>query len=138
MRKSMIALLFAATLPTLAMAAPMGGPPHDGPGPRHHGPYAELNLSAEQRQQIGQLMGDQMKQRRDLTERYLAKLSAADQKAMQDEIKADKAKTDSQVRALLKPEQQTRFDTLQKERAERKAEWQAFQQWKAEKAAKTQ
>ncbi|MNU03453.1 hypothetical protein D3C72_2474910 [compost metagenome] len=57
---------------------------------------------------------------------------------MKDELKASHDKTDSQVRALLQPEQQKKFDELQKERSARKAEWQEFQAWKAEKDGKAQ
>ncbi|HEK0906976.1 TPA: LTXXQ domain protein [Pseudomonas putida] len=138
MRKTLIALMFAAALPTVAMAMPDGGPRGDGPHHRGDAPFAQLDLTRDQRQQIGKLMGEQIKQRRDVTERYLAKLPAADQKAMQDEIKAGHDKTQSQIRALLKPEQQKQFDELQSKRAADKAEWQQFQAWKAEKAAKAQ
>ncbi|MBC3452269.1 Spy/CpxP family protein refolding chaperone [Pseudomonas mosselii] len=138
MRKTLIALMFAAALPTVAMAMPDGGPRHDGPHHRGDAPFAQLDLSRDQRQQIGKLMGEQMQQRRDITERYMAKLPAAEQKAMKDELKASHDKTDGQIRALLKPEQQKKFDELQKERAARKAEWKEFQAWKAEKAAKAQ
>ncbi|MBV4535079.1 Spy/CpxP family protein refolding chaperone [Pseudomonas urmiensis] len=138
MRKTLIALMFAAALPTVAMAMPEGGPRHDGPHHRGDAPFAQLDLSRDQRQQIGKLMGEQMKQRRDITERYIAKLPAAEQKAMKDEIKASRDKADGQVRALLKPEQQKKFDELKKEREARKAEWKQFQAWKAEKAGKAQ
>ncbi|AMK32267.1 LTXXQ domain protein [Pseudomonas putida] len=138
MRKTLIALMFAAALPTVAMAMPDGGPRHDGPHHRGDAPFAQLDLSRDQRQQIGKLMGEQMQQRRDITERYMAKLPAAEQKAMKDDLKASHDKTDGQIRALLKPEQQKKFDELQKERAARKAEWKEFQAWKAEKAAKAQ
>ena len=57
---------------------------------------------------------------------------------MKDELQANRDKTDSAVRALLKPEQQKKFDELQKERAAQKAEWQEFQAWKAEKGNKAQ
>ncbi|MGY4526296.1 Spy/CpxP family protein refolding chaperone [Pseudomonas sp. TE21394] len=138
MRKTLIALMFAAALPTVALAMPEDGPRHGGPHHRGDAPFHQLDLSRDQRQQIGKLMGEQMKQRREITERYLSKLPAADQKAMKDELQASRDKTDSAVRALLKPEQQKQFDELQKERAARKAEWQEFQAWKAEKGAKAQ
>ncbi|MDI9777591.1 MULTISPECIES: Spy/CpxP family protein refolding chaperone [Pseudomonas] len=138
MRKTLIALMFAAALPTVAMAMPEGGPRHDGPHHRGDAPFAQLDLSRDQRQQIGKLMGEQMQHRREITERYLNKLPAAEQKAMKDELKASHDKTDSQVRALLKPDQQKKFDELQKEREARKAEWKEFQDWKAAKAAKAQ
>ena len=138
MRKTLTALLFAAALPTVAMAMPDGGPRHDGPHHRGGPAFHELDLSREQRDQIGKLMGDQMKQRHDITERYLGKLPAADQKAMKEEMQASRDKTDAAVRNLLKPDQQKKFDELQKERAAEKAEWQEFQAWKAEKAGKSQ
>ena len=152
MRKTLTALMFAAALPTLAMAATpvptdtppppahmMGGHMKDGHGPRGgwNGPFKALNLSPEQRQQVGKLMGDSMKSRLDITDKYLSKLSAADQKAMQDELKASHDKTQKDIRALLTPEQQKKFDELKKEREQRKAEWAEFQQWKAQKDGKT-
>ncbi|MFJ4396474.1 Spy/CpxP family protein refolding chaperone [Pseudomonas sp. NPDC089396] len=138
MRKTLIALMFAAALPTVAMAMPEGGSRHDGPHHRGDAPFAQLDLSREQRQEIRKLMGEQMKNRHDITERYMAKLPAAEQKAMKDELKASHDKTESQVRALLKPDQQKKFDELQKEREARKAEWKEFQAWKAEKGNKAQ
>ena len=143
MRKTLIALMFAATLPTVAMAMPGG----DGPmGPRHGGehhgrgdaPYSQLDLSREQRQQIGKLMGEQMHDRKQLVEKYLEKLPAADQKALKDEMKAKHDKTQSDIRAWLKPDQQKRFDEMQKKRAERQAEWKEFKDWKAQQAPKAQ
>ncbi|CAG8867753.1 hypothetical protein PS627_02589 [Pseudomonas fluorescens] len=138
MRKTLIALMFAAALPTVAMAMPEGGPRHDGPHHRGGAPFAQLDLSREQRQQVDKLMGEQMKAQRDITKRYLEKLPAADQKAMKDEIQARHDKTHSEIRGVLKPEQQKQFDDMQKKRAERKAEWKEFQAWKAEKARKAQ
>lgn len=138
MRKTLIALMFAAALPTVAMAMPEGGLRHDGPHHRGGAPFAQLDLSREQRQQVDKLMGEQMKAQRDITKRYLEKLPAADQKAMQDEIKARHDKTHGDIRGVLKPEQQKQFDEMEKKRAERKAEWKEFQAWKAEKAGKAQ
>ncbi|HDS1735741.1 LTXXQ domain protein [Pseudomonas sp. BP8] len=138
MRKTLIALMFAAALPTVAMAMPEGGPRHDGPHHRGDAPFAQLDLTHEQRQQIGKLKGEDMKAHRDITKRYLDKLPAADQKAMKDELKARHDKTQSEIRGLLKPDQQKKFDEQQKKRAERKAEWKEFQAWKAAKAGKAQ
>ena len=143
MRKPLIALMFAAALPTVAMAMPGGegpmGPRHGG---EHHGrgdaPYSQLDLTREQRQQIGKLMGEQMHERKQLVDKYLEKLPAADQKALKDEIAAKHEKTQKDIRALLKPEQQKRFDEMQKQRAERKAEWKEFKDWKAQKDQKAQ
>ena len=139
MRKTLIALMFAAALPTVAMAMPEGGQM----GPRHGGehgkmPYSQLDLTHEQRQQIGKLMGEQMQERKALVEQYLGKLPAADQKALKDQIAAKQEKTQSDIRALLKPDQQKRFDEAQKKQAERRAEWAQFKAWKAQQPQKAQ
>ncbi|BAP40892.1 Spy/CpxP family protein refolding chaperone [Pseudomonas sp. 21LCFQ02] len=148
MRKTLTALMFAAALPTVAMAAPVapadghdGGPrfhQDHGPGKHRGGPFGDLDLSREQRQQIGKLMGEQAHARKEINERFLAKLPAADQKAMKDELEASRTKTDTAIRGLLTPEQQKEFDADKKKREERRAEWAEFQAWKAEKAKKAQ
>ncbi|WP_095170022.1 LTXXQ domain protein [Pseudomonas sp. Irchel 3H3] len=147
MRKTLIAVLFAAALPTVAMAMPEGqGPMGPMDSPRHgaqmhdhgKGPYSQLDLSREQREQIRKIMGEQMHERKQLVDKYLEKLSPADQKAMQDEIAARHQKAETEVRALLKPDQQQKFDAIQKKRAERKAEWAQFQAWKAQQPQKAQ
>ncbi|MCJ2369979.1 Spy/CpxP family protein refolding chaperone [Pseudomonas sp. RGM 3321] len=170
MRKTMIALMFATALPTIAMAAPppppAGGPDADapamrldrpdrgpgpdvrrgpmgepGPGPEMHrgpGPLRDLDLSREQRQQIDRLMREQKHEHHEITQRYLDKMPAPEQKAMYNEINAKRAETDSAIRALLSPEQQKQFDEIKKRQDERRAEWAEFKAWKAEKAAKMQ
>jgi Spy/CpxP family protein refolding chaperone len=147
MRKTLIAVLFAAALPTVAMAMPEGqGPMGPMDSPRHgaqmhdhgKGPYSQLDLSREQREQIRKIMGEQMHERKQLVDKYLEKLSPADQKAMKDEIAARHQKAETEVRALLKPDQQQKFDAIQKKRAERKAEWAQFQEWKAQQPQKAQ
>jgi Spy/CpxP family protein refolding chaperone len=140
MRKTLTALLLALTLPTLAMAMPEGGPCH-GDGYRgEHGPrmFKELDLSPEQHREIRKLMGEQMKSRQEITQRYLDKLPTAEQKAMQDELKAAKDKQQSAIRALLEPEQQKAFDEQLKKMEERRAEREAFKAWQAEQAKKAQ
>ncbi|MCY1273777.1 hypothetical protein D9M68_248130 [compost metagenome] len=151
MRKTLTALLIAASLPTFALAATSAAPdapPYEGGmhmggyGHGHgkfgggHGMFRDLDLTREQRQQMGKLMGEGMKQRHEITQRYLDKLPEAERKAMKDELKASREKTQKDVRALLNPEQQKKFDELQKKREQRKAEWAEFQQWKAQKDAK--
>ncbi|WP_300629571.1 LTXXQ domain protein [Pseudomonas sp.] len=153
MRKTLIALMFAAALPTVAMAAMpegpgpmggpqghmMGGPGHDEHGPRGKGgPFRQLDLSKEQREQIRKLMGDQWHARKDLTQKYLDKLPAADQKAMQDEIAAGKQKTQAGIRAVLNPDQQKKFDEIVKQQEQRRAEWKEFKAWKAQQPQKAQ
>lgn len=149
MRKTLTALLIAAALPTVALAATPA--PTDAPPPApfmkehghgmmrgdHGGPFRDLNLTQEQRQQVGKVMGDSMKDRREITEKYWNKLPEADRKAMQEELKANRDKADSSIRGILTPEQQKKFDELKKQREQRKAEWAEFQSWKAQKDAKT-
>ena len=140
MRKTLTALLLTLTLPTLAMAMPDGGP-HHGDGYGHGGGHGsrmfkDLDLSQEQQREIRKLMGEQMKSRHEITQRYLEKLPAAEQKAMQGELKAAKDKQHSTIRDLLNPEQQKAFDEHQKKMEERRAEHQAFKAWQAEQAKK--
>jgi Spy/CpxP family protein refolding chaperone len=146
MRKTLTALLLALTLPTLAMAMPEGGP-HHGDGYGHGGSHGDrhgsrmfkdLDLSREQQREIRKLMGEQMKSRHEITRRYLEKLPAAEQKAMQDELKAAKDTRHSSIRDLLNPEQQKAFDEHQKKMQERRAERAAFNAWKAEQASKAE
>ncbi|MEX6502124.1 LTXXQ domain protein [Pseudomonas zhanjiangensis] len=139
MRKSLTALLLALTLPTLAMAMPDDGPRHGGFDGRH-GPrmFEELDLSREQQREVRKLMGEQMKSRHEITQRYLDKLPAAEQKALQDELQAAQDQQHSAIRALLKPEQQKAFDEQLKKMQERRAERQAFKAWQAEQAKKAQ
>lgn len=136
MRKTLTALLLAATLPTLAFSMPMqdGAPRHHDRG---HGMFKELNLSKEQRQEFRKLMGEQMKTHRDITKRYLDKLPEAEKQAMKKEL--DKARADQHkaLRDLLNPEQQKAFDEHQKKMEARRAEMAEFKAWKAEKDSKT-
>jgi Spy/CpxP family protein refolding chaperone len=136
MRKTLTALLLAATLPTLAMAMPEGGPRHERGFGGHM--FKELDLSQEQRHEIGKLMREQMKSRHEITQRYLDKLPAAEKKAMQDELKAAEIKNREAIRAQLKPEQQKSFDEMQKKMEQRRAERAEFEAWKAEKDKKAQ
>nr|WP_294974032.1 Spy/CpxP family protein refolding chaperone [uncultured Pseudomonas sp.] len=151
MRKTLTALLIAAALPTVALAAtpaPTDAPPpapfmkgHDHGmmrGEHRGGAFRELNLTQEQRQQVGKVMGESMKDRRAITEKYWNKLPEADRKAMQAELKTNRDKADTSIRGILTPDQQKKFDELKKQREQRKAEWAEFQTWKAQKdGAKT-
>jgi protein CpxP len=146
MRKTLIALMFAAALPTVAMAMPEGGGPMGGPEGGQHwggqmhgkGPYSKLDLSSEQREQIRKLIGGQMHARKELVQQYLKKLSPADQQALKDQMAAGRQKTQADIRAVLKPDQQKTFDAIQKKQAERRAEWAEFKAWKAQQPQKTQ
>ncbi|MBA1274642.1 Spy/CpxP family protein refolding chaperone [Stutzerimonas azotifigens] len=138
MRKTLIALMFASTLPALALAMPGDGK-HEGPRGKHHAPHMmmkELDLTKDQQRQMRTLMGEQMKNRHEITQRYLAKLPEAEQKAMQDEFKAAAEKRRNDIRALLNPEQQKQFDDMQKKMEAKRAEHAEFQQWKTERDSK--
>jgi Spy/CpxP family protein refolding chaperone len=140
MRKILTAALLTLTLPTLAMAMPENGPRHGGEhaGGHHSRMFEQLDLSKEQHREIRKLMGEQMKSRHEITQRYLEKLPAAERTAMQDELKAAKDKHHSAIRALLKPDQQKAFDEQLKKMQERRAERKAFKAWQAEQASKAE
>ncbi|HYQ37322.1 MAG TPA: Spy/CpxP family protein refolding chaperone [Pseudomonas sp.] len=142
MRKTLTALLFAAALPTLAIAAPAmdaDGPHHmHGDGPRGGHMLHELNLTPEQRQKVGNAMREQMQTRHEILQRYLDKLPAADKAAMKKELDANRDKQQKAIRDTLTPEQQKKFDELQKNLEKRRAEQAEFETWKAERAKKAQ
>jgi len=133
MRKTLIAALFAATLPTLAMAMPEGGPHHDG---GRHAPFAQLDLSADQKQKMQDIMRQQMRSHREITQRYLAKLPEAERNAMRDEQMRREEQTRQQIRELLNPEQQKRFDEMHEKMQAKRAERAEYEQWKAERDKK--
>lgn len=139
MRKTFTALLLAAALPTLAFAAPGMGDGHGyhKRGDCPHGSHMMmrgLDLSAEQHQQLRSHKRAQMQEHQAIIQRYLDKLPAAEQEAMQKEIQANRDKADKAIRDSLTPEQQKRHDELQKEREARSAERAEFEAWKAERA----
>ncbi|WP_444816335.1 Spy/CpxP family protein refolding chaperone [Stutzerimonas frequens] len=136
MRKSLVALLFAAALPTLAFGMPGGM--HDGPhgGKRAPHIFQELDLTKEQQREMRKLMGEQMKQRQAITQRYLDKLPEAERQAMQKDLDASREKTHQSMRALLKPEQEKAFDEGLKKMEEKRAERAEFLKWKAERDQK--
>ncbi|WP_313087690.1 LTXXQ domain protein [Pseudomonas sp.] len=134
MRKTLIAALFAATLPTLAMATPEGGGPHHDGG--RHAPFEQLDLSADQKQKMQDIMRQQMRSHRDITQRYLAKLPEAQRKAMRDEQMRREEQTRQQIRELLNPEQQKRFDEMHEKMQAKRAERAEYEQWKAERDKK--
>lgn len=143
MRKTFTALLLAAALPTLAFAAPGMGDGHGyhTRGDCPHGSHMMmrgLDLSAEQRQQLRSHKRAQMQEHHAITQRYLDKLSAADKAAMQKELQANRDQADKAIRDSLTPEQQKRYDELQKQREARRAERAEFEAWKAERAKQAQ
>ncbi len=136
MRKTLIALLFAATLPAVAIAMPAGGQQHhDG---KHGGPqgshmFGGLDLSHEQQRDMRKLMRQQMQSTHEITQRYLDKLPEAERKAMQDELAASKDKTHQQIRGLLDEKQQKQFDEMHERMQAKRTERAEFLKWKAER-----
>jgi Spy/CpxP family protein refolding chaperone len=147
MRKTLTALLLAASLPTLALAMPEGAPGEHGPCSkamhgehRGHGMrmFKDLDLSAEQREQMGKLMRERKGDPREITQKYLDKLPKADQDALKQELETARLEHDKAIRAILTPEQQKTFDAHKAEMAKRRAERAEFEAWKAEKAQKAE
>lgn len=136
MRKSLIALFIATALPALAFAMPSGM--HDGPhgGKRAPHMFQDLDLTREQQREMRKLMGEQLKQRQAITQRYLDKLPEAERQAMQKDLDASREKTHQSMRALLKPEQQKAFDEGLKKMEDKRAERAEFLKWKAERDQK--
>lgn len=148
MRKTLSMLLLATTLPAAAIAAPqmkedmMMAPCHGhaemGSRPGMMGMMGDLKLTPEQRKVVHQAKSTAMEERREITKRYLDKLSDADKAAMQKELKASADKADKAFQDQLTPEQRKSFAEFRKQREERRSEWEEFQKWKAEKASKGQ
>ena len=138
MRKTLIALLFAASVPAIALASPQA---EHGPGPeggRGGMLLKELDLSKQQRQDVGKLMHQRMEKHREIEQRYLAKLPVSEQKALQDELAAAQTSSDSAIRALLNPEQQKRYDQALQDMSKRQADKAEFEAWKAQRAKPAQ
>ena len=57
---------------------------------------------------------------------------------MQKELQDNRDKADKIIRDALTPEQQKRYDEMQKEREARRAERAEFEAWKAERDKKAQ
>lgn len=133
MRKTLVALMFAATLPAVALAMPGAG--HMG---GKHAPhmFEELDLTREQQRGMRTLMREQMQNTHAVTQRYLDKLPEAERKAMQDELAASKENTHKQIRELLNPEQQKQFDKIHEQMEAKRAERAEFLKWKAERDQK--
>ena len=147
MRKTLTALLLAASLPTIALAMPEGAPGEPGHcNKAMHGEHRghgmrmlkDLDLSAEQREQMGKLMHERKSDPREITQKYLDKLPKADQDALKKELETARLEHDKAFRAILTPEQQKTFDTRRAEMDKRRAERAEFEAWKAEKDKQAQ
>ena len=79
-----------------------------------------------------------METRREINQRYLDKLPAADKDAMKKELEASREKQQKAIREVLTPEQQKQFEEMQKDMEKRRAERAEFETWKAERAKKAQ
>lgn len=111
---SCLVLLSAAPL-AVAADAPAAAPAREhGPGGKHPGPKErlqtlakELNLTAEQKQQVGALLKQQMEEGRAL--RADTSLSREQKR---EKMEAMRKASREQIRALLTPEQQAKYDAL--------------------------
>lgn len=145
MKKVALALALAASvaLPSMAFAADTtdaghqpppahehGKPGDHGPGgPRNHGPgkfEKELGLNKEQSKAARHEFRAGMKDRFDITAKYLAKLPKAEQEAMQAELKQSEQTHRDNFLKLLTPEQKVKAEAFEKAHA--------FLKDKAEKA----
>ena len=147
MKKSMIAALFALSLPLAVQAMPMGEPGRAGQcemgmhkGMKHTGPHSlfkALDLSKEQRQQMSKLMREHHQGQREIHQRYLDKLPEAERKAMQTEVTSSRAKHHEEMRKLLSADQRKAFDEQLKKMEARHAERAEFLEWKKQKETST-
>lgn len=138
MRKSLLALVFTAALPTIALAGPMSeGCPFDGANYKEHAeiPHGlkSLDLTPEQLKAISKAADEQRDTKKDILTRYLEKLSADDKAALQKDLLANKAARDKTIRQVLTPEQLKKFEEKKEKAKAMHAEWEEFQKWKAEK-----
>ncbi|MBD9484654.1 Spy/CpxP family protein refolding chaperone [Pseudomonas sp. PDM14] len=145
MRKTLIALLLASALPTLAMAAP--GDDHRGrdcnKGPHGEHPrggkmFDGLNLTPEQREKVGKLMREHKDDPREITRKYLDKLPEAEKAAMKKELETARLEHDKAFNAILTPEQQKVFAEHKQNMEKRRAEREEFEAWKAQRDQKAQ
>lgn len=146
MRNTLMALVLATALPTVAFAAPNGEHMN---GMRGHGQQCammhgvnhakmakELALTKEQRQKMHAAQRTQMEKHHEITQRYLSKLPAAEKAAMEKELQAAKDQQNKALRETLSSEQQKRYDVLLKEHEQKQAERAEFEAWKAARDAK--
>ena len=131
MRKTLSMLLLAAALPAAAIAAEHGerGPACDmGPGYYHKGADGMAGMPGK----MGGMHGFNLnpEQRKTMHKAY--------QEAMQKELQASRDKADKAFRDQLTPEQLKAFDERKAEQEKRRAEWEEFRKWKAEKEGKPQ
>ena len=83
--------------------------------------FQELDLTKEQQREMRKLMGEQMKQRQAITQRYLDKLPEAERQAMQKDLDASRKRL-TRACAPCSPEQQKAFDEGLKKMEEKRAE----------------
>ena len=151
MRKTLSMLLLAALVAAYHLGRHERGPACDmGPGYYHKGADGMagmpgkmggmhgFNLNPEQRKTMHKAYQEAAQEKREITQRYLDKLSEADKEAMQKELQASRDKADKTFRDQLTPEQLKAFDERKAEQEKRRAEWEEFRKWKAEKEGKPQ
>lgn len=111
MKKVLLGLALAMSLPTMAMAFPgdQGGPRQGGgPGEMIRQAQQELGLSQDQTKTLRDATQEEMRAHFEITMRYLDKLSDADKAAMKKEHEEASKKRQTKVMGMLTPEQQTK------------------------------
>lgn len=141
MRKYLVALTLTAALPTLALAGDEGDCPHMAHGHKAHFEVPHglkgLELTKEQLKAIGEAFEGQQESQKEITERYLGKLSVQDKAALQKDLDDSREAREKAVLQILTPEQRKTYEGKQERAKAAHAEWAEFQQWKAEKAKTT-
>lgn len=135
MRKVALALALAIALPSMVIAAEApdvdhkSPPPHeqgkpgDHEGHRDHGQgkfEKDLDLTKDQSKAARKEFREGMRERFEITKKYLDKLPKADQEAMQAELKQAEQKHLDGFLKLLTPEQKIKAEAFHKEHQERK------------------
>ncbi|MBI6882430.1 LTXXQ domain protein [Pseudomonas putida] len=131
MKKVALALALAVALPSMAFAADSadaptpppapfehGKPGDHGPGGKH-GPHdgkfqRDLGLTKDQSKAARKEFGEGMRDRFEITKKYLDKLPKADQEAMQAELKKSEQKHREAFLKLLTPEQKVKAEAFEK------------------------
>ncbi len=149
MRKNLIALLLvAAATPSLVMAGDKHGSDCCPQGPHGvfqaglHGPGRDfvggpglngIDLTKDQRKAVREAGRDEHQAVIKINRDYLDKLSTADKEAMKKAIESARSDSEGKVRKALTAEQIKLFEANLKRDADRRAEWEEFQKWKAAK-----
>lgn len=146
MRKHILALLLIAVAgPTLANADDHRGPDFPPPGPPgafqpmpgHDfagGPGLQgIELNQEQRKVVRDAGRDERLAAAKITQDYLDKLSDADKASMKMAMAHARSEAQAKIMKVMTPAQAKQFEANLARDDRRRAEWDEFQKWKADK-----